>query len=834
MNPHETSPKRLGLLIINGHLPIFPGTGGHEFLNTLNLARRAGHVGLVSMVHRQQDLVKAEAFREAGVELYLWQSPHLVRASTRPAHPAWLAWLHRQIASLHSALKTLPSRPRDTVVADLEFRNISGPLRTALSQRSWDAVVVIQSSAAATIRSIPRPLVSVLVMHDIRSRVLERQSRVSAGLWNRYWVGREARRYFSFERDQTRRYDLIVALSPDDAAWIRSHYVPARVAIVPVPVDASYFAPRHGGDARPSRIVFTGLMSHPPNYDAAIYFARDVFPGIRAQCPTAEFLVVGKHPTPEVVALKEIDGVDVTGEVPDTRPYLQDATVVVVPLRFGSGVRNKILEAWCMEKFVVSTTLGAEGLEYRDNVNLAIADDASTMTATIVRAFRDEAYRDRLRTAGRTVAIAAHNPDQIGEKYYRAIAEVVAEKISDNEPMRIALDMRWMVPGVAGGLEQLARAFLTELMAIDRCNLYTAILPAQSRHDFALEHSANIRAVSLDSTSAYVRSTLRRIRRLIYGRLRLDDPLSDDVVKLRWLASLNADIAYSFPGYIHPDLLPLRHVLVVPDIQHEYFPRFFSEQAVAERRRLYGDSIRRADHICAISEFTRQSLIERLDVRPDRVTTVPLAADAIFQAADMRRNDTPVLSKYRLQRGRYVFFPAHTWRHKNHLAALGALRVLREKHGLAPELICTGGAREAQPELAAAIEQFKLPVRFLGYCEREELPALYRQAAALVFPSLFEGFGMPVLEAMACGCPVVCSNTTSLPEIAGDAAVLVDPTDPEALADGLASVLTSVELRQELVARGLLQAAKFSWRRYTIETLHVLQRVHKEVRTVQG
>jgi glycosyltransferase involved in cell wall biosynthesis len=227
-----------------------------------------------------------------------------------------------------------------------------------------------------------------------------------------------------------------------------------------------------------------------------------------------------------------------------------------------------------------------------------------------------------------------------------------------------------------------------------------------------------------------------------------------------------------------------------------------------------------------MSEFTRQTLIDRLGVAPERITTVHLAADAMFTPGPTA-DDQGVLRKHSLEPGRYIFFPAHTWRHKNHLAALHALRMLRDQWGLQTQLICTGEQREAQPDLRRLTEEHGLPVRFLGYCQRHELPALYRHAACLLYPSLFEGFGMPVLEAMASGCPVVCSNTTSLPEIAGDAALLVDPANPEAIAEAVARLLGSPDLRRECSERGRRQAARFSWRRHTTETLRVFHDVHR-------
>ncbi len=147
-------------------------------------------------------------------------------------------------------------------------------------------------------------------------------------------------------------------------------------------------------------------------------------------------------------------------------------------------------------------------------------------------------------------------------------------------------------------------------------------------------------------------------------------------------------------------------------------------------------------------------------------------------------------------------------------------------------LVCTGGAREAQASIdaQAATLGLEAQVRFLGYRSRQDLVILYRGATCLVFPSRFEGFGMPVLEAMASGCPVVCSNSTSLPEIAGDAATLVDPCDPDAIAEAINRILTSTEWRQELKTRGLRRARAFSWRRHTLETIVVLRRVRDQMR----
>jgi glycosyltransferase involved in cell wall biosynthesis len=825
-------PRTLRLLSVNTDLPIFPGGGGVEYLTLIQTTALAQEVGLVSMAHTSEHLAKADALRRRGVRLYLWESPLIDGAAgAAPARSAILRRAHRAVVTAARAIQAGLWRPRDTMIMDGAFRNLAPALTAALAESPWHVVSYVQSSAGIMRDYMPVPWVSVLVLHDIRSVLYRRRAAAARSLWSRWQFSEEARRYEAFERDLCRKFDLIVTVSDHDAAWVRAHYGVSHVVAVPLPIDTQYFAAEPASREVPGRIVFSGLMSHPPNADAAVHFTAEVMPVVRAHVPSAEFWVVGREPTDAVRALAKVPGVTVTGEVPDIRPYLAAAAVVVVPLTYGSGSRQKILEAWAVERCVVSTSVGAEGLGFVDGVHLAIADGPEKMAATVVRALTDEAFRNGLRHAGRAIAVTTHDPAVAARTSYRAVYATAAEKAARVDPMRVALDMRWMVPGLAGGLEQLARAFLNQLIEFDRFNRYVAILPAASRHDFPFDRSTTIRPVCLDAVGAHLRRGLRRLQRSVRSRLRLDDWQTPDVVRLRWLHDLDAEIAYSFPGYIHPDLWPLRHVLVVPDIQHEFFPQFFSDEAIAERTRLFGDSIRRATHICAISEFTRQTLIDRLGTPPERITAVPLAADSIF-GSTASPDDAATMEKYALERGQYLFFPAHTWHHKNHRAALAALRILRTKHGLTPELVCTGGPREAQPEIDRQVAAEQLPVRFLGYCRRLDMPALYRNAACLVFPSLFEGFGMPVLEAMKSGCPVVCSNTSSLPEIAGDAAVLVDPMDHEALADGIAAVLRSPDLRADRAARGLPQAARFSWRRHTIETVSVLNRVHQELRMV--
>lgn len=409
-------------------------------------------------------------------------------------------------------------------------------------------------------------------------------------------------------------------------------------------------------------------------------------------------------------------------------------------------------------------------------------------------------------------------------------ASAVREKQQRGGPMRVVIDLRWMRPGLAGGIENLSRSFLNHLLQLDSFNRYTVLVPAEVKYDFDLHSHPNFQITVADSPGHYWRRLLWHVARFLHSRLKFGYWRSPQVEALRRARALDAEVALSIPGYIHPDLYPLANVLIVPDIQHEYCPGFFLLQDLEERRRIYTDSIRRADHICAISEFTRQTIIDRLSIPPERVTTMYLAADPLFHTqSSYRGNHGQVLEKYGLKPGDYLLFPGNTWPHKNHRAALQALRILREAYHLEPLLVCTGSPKEAHSDLLALIQDLKLDdrVRFLGYCPTSDMPALYEGAAALVFPSFFEGFGIPLLEAMWCDCPIVCSNVTSLPEIAGDAAVLVDPRSPEELADAISRVLTHEELRRTLIERGRQRVRKFSWLNFTVEIVRTLYQVRE-------
>jgi glycosyltransferase involved in cell wall biosynthesis len=243
--------------------------------------------------------------------------------------------------------------------------------------------------------------------------------------------------------------------------------------------------------------------------------------------------------------------------------------------------------------------------------------------------------------------------------------------------------------------------------------------------------------------------------------------------------------AIHFPlGVMLPRLERPPAAATVHDLQHEAYPQFFSRSQLAYRRRVYGWTIRQSRIVITDSEYARETLIERYAVAPARVRAVHLAVDHTRFIPDGR------------PRERFLLYPANRWPHKNHELLFEAFaRVLREQPDL--RLVLTGGGHD----------RYALPpgVEARGHVSTGELVELYRSAAALVFPSLYEGFGMPPLEAMACGCPVAVSRVGSLPEICGGAAVYLDPTSVDDIARAIGDVLAAPP------AGGLEQAARFTW-----------------------
>jgi glycosyltransferase involved in cell wall biosynthesis len=334
--------------------------------------------------------------------------------------------------------------------------------------------------------------------------------------------------------------------------------------------------------------------------------------------------------------------------------------------------------------------------------------------------------------------------------------------------VRVGISLLTLVPRISGGSETYARELVRALARVGRHEYRVFLptiaddvegLPAEVVREYRASRSLPGRIAAMTGASVLG----GRVRRRFAG-----------------LEALHFPLTVMIPRVTEPPA-----ATTVLDLQHELLPEFFSRAERSYRRAAYGWSVRRSHLVLTISQHAAEAIVERLGIPEDRVRPIHLGIDhGVF------RPDESV------PREPFVLYPAREWPHKNHARLFEAFRELRRRRpGL--ELVLTSYAGPT-PE----------GVRALGFVSRDELVALYCRAGALVFPSLYEGFGQPPLEAMACGCPVACSNAASLPEVVGDAARLFDPRSVDEMVEAVDEVLGSGAAWAE---RGLRRAAAFTW-----------------------
>lgn len=374
--------------------------------------------------------------------------------------------------------------------------------------------------------------------------------------------------------------------------------------------------------------------------------------------------------------------------------------------------------------------------------------------------------------------------------------------------MRIGLEAKNLVLGGSGGVETYARQLISRLQEADSANEYTVICSTYNKEAFPII-SPNFRlAVTGEKAGAGLLA-----RAICEAAARLE------IAKISKKLDVVHYLLNVMPAFAR---FEAASIITIVDIQHEYFPEFFSAKELALRKKLYGYSALKADHIIAISEFTRKTIIEKYGVPDGKVTAVHLGYDD----AAFKSEQGSAVEEFRRLRGlpeEFLFYPAATWPHKNHVNLLKALSVMRKKYGFKGKLVLTGikkGGHKELYDLAAGLG-LEDRVDYLGYLAYEELPLLYNAATLMVFPSLFEGFGIPVIEAFGSGLPVACSNTTSLPEVAGDAAVYFDPNDPNDMAEKIMGLYHDKKRMAQLAEKGLERAKCFTWKKTAEKTMAI-------------
>jgi len=293
------------------------------------------------------------------------------------------------------------------------------------------------------------------------------------------------------------------------------------------------------------------------------------------------------------------------------------------------------------------------------------------------------------------------------------------------------------------------------------------------------------------------------------------------------LMRLGLDVLHS-PDFIPPHRPSCKSVITVHDLAFLLYPHFLTKESA----RYYGhidQAVRWTDHIISVSESTKRDTIEHLGVPEDKITVVYEAANPIFRPLDRAAAKEEVRNRHGVD-GPFVLFVSTIEPRKNVPTLLRALHQLQQCYKEDIRLVLAGGKGWLFEDAFAVVEDLKLDerVHFLGRVSSDDLLYLYNAAEMLAHPAFYEGFGLPPLEAMACGLPVVVSDVASLPEVVGDAGLLIDPHNVDELTVGMWRLLNNSDLWKEMREKGLRQASRFSWERAARETLDIYRLAYEK------
>ena len=355
--------------------------------------------------------------------------------------------------------------------------------------------------------------------------------------------------------------------------------------------------------------------------------------------------------------------------------------------------------------------------------------------------------------------------------------------------MRIAIDARKLRDY---GIGTYVRNLLRHLARIDQATEYVVLCHETDRETVG-ELGENFRAVP-EGAPGY--------------------SLREQVTVPRDLRRERADLFHA-PHYVLPTLTPCRSVVTIHDCIHLRFPQYLHRLGYTYARASLWMAAHRSNRIVTVSEASKRDILSYFNVPPGKIDVIYNGIDERFSTPPPEEDVARVRERYQLN-DPFILYAGNVKPHKNIERTIEAFHLLRRNSEFEQvKLLIIGDEIAKYAALRHAVHRHKLHkyVRFFGFVPDRTLAILYRLSAVFVFPSLYEGFGLPPLEAMASGTPVITSNVSSLPEVVGDAALLVDPLQPEAIAEAMRRVLTDPALRRDMAARGLERARHFSWDR---------------------
>ncbi|MEP6763184.1 MAG: glycosyltransferase [Gemmatimonadaceae bacterium] len=280
---------------------------------------------------------------------------------------------------------------------------------------------------------------TVLFQHNVEAVIWERHMQMARSFVKRQFMRDQWQRMQRHERAECRRFDHVIAVSADDAAAFTRDYGVTSVSSVATGVDTTFFRPTNVVPRKKNNLVFTGSMDWLPNEDAIAWFVESILPLVQRDIPDVSLTIVGRTPSPKIAALHNGTSVEVTGSVPDVRPYIERAELFVVPIRIGGGTRLKIYEAMAMERAVVSTPVGAEGLPVEDGVHALLRVDPESMAAAITMLLNNQPQRESIARAGAQLVRERFGWDGVARQFSATCQSVVDQRFGAKDAQKVAV-----------------------------------------------------------------------------------------------------------------------------------------------------------------------------------------------------------------------------------------------------------------------------------------------------------------------------------------------------------------------------------------------------------
>ena len=392
------------ILFLSPTVP-FPLTDGGRIrvFNLLKQIAEKSDITLLALQTQPTDEEGVAELQQLGVQVHLVpNAPTLPRVSLRTLINAF----HRQ---------------QPITVARYDLPAYRQKFKELIATEDYDLVhyEMFHTAQFHTETDLP----GVLSQQNVDSEIWRRLCDETANPFYKFVYWTQQRAFQRYERVLSPKFDAVTCTSDIDATVFQHHCAEDAIAIIPNGVDVMHFQPDFTTEA-PAHLIYIGSMDWYPNEDAVAFFADEILSGIQSEVPEVQFSIVGGNPSARVQKLEEREGVIVAGRVPEIKPYFAEATVFVVPLRIGSGTRLKILEALAMGKAIVSTSVGAEGLDLKDGEEIFIADEPKPFAEAVTRLLTDPALRRRIGENGRARVEKDYDWRSIGEKLHQRYTKV--------------------------------------------------------------------------------------------------------------------------------------------------------------------------------------------------------------------------------------------------------------------------------------------------------------------------------------------------------------------------------------------------------------------------